>query len=67
LRERDLTPQLDTFGNIGVDVTIGGGPGAAERVTGASGDPLAVAAFLTDLADDVAALAEPKVAGSPRR
>jgi hypothetical protein len=57
---RDLSPQLDEFGNIAVDVTIGGGPGAADRVTGASAGPLAVAAFLRDLADDMAALAAPE-------
>lgn len=56
---RDLSPQLDAFGNIAVDVTIGGGPGAADRVTGASAGPEMVAAFLRDLADDVAALAGP--------
>jgi predicted membrane-bound mannosyltransferase len=57
---RDLTSQVDRFGNISVDVTIGGGPGAEERVTGASHEPLAVAAFLRELADDVAALASPE-------
>jgi hypothetical protein len=57
---RDLSPQVDRFGNIGVDVTIGNGPGAGERVTGASNKPLEVAAFLRELADDVAALADPE-------
>lgn len=58
---RDLSPQLDTFGNISADVTLGGGPGAAERSTGASASPHTVAAFLRELADDVAALAAPEV------
>lgn len=58
---RDLKPQLDRFGNISVDVTIGGGPGAADRLTGASASPLTVAGFLRELADDVAALASPEV------
>lgn len=53
---RDLAPQLDRFGNIGVEVKIGGGPGADERETGASARPETVARFLRDLADDVAAL-----------
>lgn len=58
---RDLSPQVDRFGNVAVHVAIGGGPGAAERETGASATPQTVAAFLRELADDVAALAAPEV------
>jgi len=58
---RDLSPQLDEFGKISVEVMLGGGPGAAERLTGASAPPETVAAFLRELADDVAALASPEV------
>lgn len=50
---RDLTEQVDRFGNISVDVTLGTGPGAVERGTGASAPPATVARFLRDLADDV--------------
>lgn len=57
---RDLSPQVDRFGSIAVDVTIGGGPGATDRVTGASASPQTVAAFLRELADDIAALAAPE-------
>ena len=57
---RDLTSQLDRFGNISVDVTLGDGPGASKRETGASAEPLMVAAFLRELADDVAALVAPE-------
>ena len=57
---RDLSPQVDRFGNIAVDVTVGGGPGVPERATGASASPQTVAAFLRELADDVAALAAPQ-------
>ena len=53
---RDLRECLDKFGNIAVDVTIGDGPGAGVRSTGASAEPATVAGFLRDLADDVAAL-----------
>lgn len=53
---RDLRECVDRFGNIAVDVTIGDGPGAGIRSTGASATPATVAAFLRDLADDVAAL-----------
>lgn len=54
---RDLRPQVDRFGNIAAQVVLGGGPGAAERPTGASAAPAAVAGFLRELADDVARLA----------
>jgi hypothetical protein len=52
---RDLSGHVDRFGNIAVDVTIGGGPGAwaATRATGASASPATVAGFLRELADDV--------------
>ena len=50
---RDLTACTDQFGNIAVGVTIGGGPGAQQRTTGASHVPAAVAAFLRDLAGDI--------------
>jgi hypothetical protein len=53
--ERDLAEHVDRFGNISVDVAIGGGPGATgeKRSTGASATPATVAAFLRELADDV--------------
>ncbi len=50
---RDLTGCVDRFGNIGVDVEIGSGPGAETRFTGASHEPAMVARFLRELADDV--------------
>jgi hypothetical protein len=52
---RDLSGHLDQFGNIAVDVTIGGGPGVTlpPASTGASATPAMVAAFLRDLAADV--------------
>ena len=53
---RDLAEQLDAFGNISVEVKIGGGPWASTRETGASASPATIAAFLRDLADDVAQL-----------
>lgn len=55
--ERDLSAQVDTFGNISVDVTIGDYPGAVGRSTGASAPPATVACFLRDLADDIDRLA----------
>lgn len=54
---RDLSEQVDRFGNISVDVRIGGGPESAERSTGASAAPATVACFLRDLADDIDRLA----------
>ncbi len=57
---RDLRDCVDRFGNIGADVMIGGGPCAAEEwPTGASAPPATVAAFLRDLADDVARAGQP--------
>ena len=54
---RDLSEYVDRFGNIAVDVTIGGGPGAREkRSTGASATPTMIARFLRELAADVEAL-----------
>ena len=51
---RDLSRCVDRFGNIAVDVVIGGGPGDAEtHETGASNRPAVVARFLRNLADDV--------------
>jgi hypothetical protein len=58
---RDLHEHVDQFGNIAVDVEIGGGPGAwpEKRATGASASPAMVARFLRDLADDLARAGEP--------
>lgn len=53
---RDLRNCVDAFGNISVEVTVGGGSWAASRETGATATPATVAQFLRDLADDVAAL-----------
>jgi hypothetical protein len=52
---RDLAEHLDRFGNIKVQVEIGGGPGttAEPRETGASAPPPTVARFLRELADDI--------------
>jgi hypothetical protein len=52
---RDLSPHVDRFGNIAVDVQIGGGPGCdgEPHETGASAKPATVARFLRELADDV--------------
>ena len=50
---RDLSAQVDRFGNISVEVKIGGGPGAQEHETGASAKPATVAKFLRELASDV--------------
>lgn len=56
---RDLSGQLDRFGNLSVEVVLGGGPGAARRETGASAKPATVAQFLRDLAADVERAARP--------
>jgi hypothetical protein len=58
---RDLAEHVDRFGNIGVDVEIGGGPGTAgqTRTTGASARPAMVARFLRELADDVERAGDP--------
>jgi hypothetical protein len=50
---RDLSRCIDEFGNISVDVTIGGGPGAGEHATGFSALPRVVAKSLRELADDI--------------
>jgi hypothetical protein len=51
---RDLTGHVDRFGNISVEVEIGGGPGTGgHRITGASATPATIARFLRELADDV--------------
>lgn len=53
---RDLSGYLDQYGNISVEVTIGGGPGTKEdrqRLTGANASPASVARFLHILANDV--------------
>jgi hypothetical protein len=58
---RDLSPYIDQFGNISVEVEIGRGPGTRAngdtRSTGASAPPATVANFLRELADDVEAAA----------
>jgi hypothetical protein len=58
---RDLAEHVDQFGNIAVDVQVGGGPGAAAqaRATGANAPPATVARFLRELADDVDRAARP--------
>ena len=48
---RNLSPHLDRFGNIRVDVTIGAQPD--DRQTGANAPPATVARFLRELADDI--------------
>ena len=57
---RDLTPYINHFGHIAVDVTIGRAPGVnvEPRTTGASAEPATVAGFLRELADDIEAAGE---------
>lgn len=50
---RDLARHVDQFGNISVQVEVGGGP-VPTRATGANASPASAAGFLRDLADDVA-------------
>ncbi len=50
---RDLSSCVDRFGNISVDVEIGGGPGAGTHTTGATAPPAMVARFLRELADEI--------------
>jgi hypothetical protein len=58
---RDLTEHVDRFGNINVDVTIGGPASTAgPRTTGANATPATVAGFLRDLADDVQRAGDPE-------
>jgi hypothetical protein len=48
---RDLSPYIDRFGHISVSVEIGHD---TKRATGANNTPIVVAAFLRELADDIA-------------
>lgn len=50
---RDLARHVDQFGNISVQVEVGGGS-VPTRATGANASPASAAGFLRDLADDVA-------------
>jgi len=50
---RDLSSCVDRFGNISVDVEIGGAPGAGTHTTGATAPPAMVARFLRELADEI--------------
>lgn len=53
---RDLTPNIDRLGNMRVRITVDGrANGEMRREIGTNDKPSAVAKFLRDLADDVAA------------
>ena len=54
---RDFAPCVDAFGNISVDVTIGGGPWAETREGGASAAPAVIAKYLRELAAAIEQLA----------
>jgi hypothetical protein len=57
--QHDFSKQVDRFGNISVDITIGDGPGAEPRETGFSARPSIVARTLRSLADAIDRLPDP--------